>query len=109
MSLPSNNIRSFLAQRHIGFFSSRIAPWLCTFVASILIVGVSEPTSVLAAQPYKVVKSAAVGGTGGFDYVFADADGRKLYVPRGDRVDAFDLDTLKPVGTITPTNRVHGA
>jgi DNA-binding beta-propeller fold protein YncE len=50
-----------------------------------------------------------VGGAGGYDYVFADADGRKLYIPRGNRVDAYDLDTLKPVGTITPTNRVHGA
>jgi hypothetical protein len=46
------------------------------------------------------VKSAAVGGAGGFDYVFADADGRKLYIPRGNRVDAYDLDTLKSVGII---------
>jgi DNA-binding beta-propeller fold protein YncE len=87
----------------------RAALWLSNVVASILIVGASAPTPALAAQPYKVVKSAAVGGAGGFDYVFADADGRKLYVPRGNRVDAYDLDTLKSVGTITPTDRVHGA
>ena len=82
---------------------------LLNAVASMFIVGASSPTPALAAQPYKVVKSAAVGGAGGFDYVFADADGRKLYVPRGNRVDAYDLDTLKSVGTITPTNGVHGA
>ncbi len=58
---------------------------------------------------YKVIQKAAVGGSGGFDYVYADSDGRKLYVPRGNRVEAYDLDTLKSVGTITPTNGVHGA
>jgi DNA-binding beta-propeller fold protein YncE len=66
-------------------------------------------SSVIAAQPYKVVKTAAVGGTGGFDYVFADSDGRKLYVPRGNRVDVYEMDSLKPAGTITPTSGVHGA
>jgi WD40 repeat protein len=59
--------------------------------------------------PYKVLNKAAVGGTGGFDYVFADSDGRKLYVPRGNRVEVYDLDTLKSAGTITPANGVHGA
>ena len=87
----------------------RAAIWSLSFVASIFIAGASASTTVVAAQPYKVVKSAAVGGTGGFDYLFADADGRKLYIPRGNRVDAYDLDSLKSIGTITPTNRVHGA
>jgi DNA-binding beta-propeller fold protein YncE len=64
---------------------------------------------------YKVVKTAKVGGAGGFDYVFADADGRKLYIPRSgrggnakSRVTVFDLDTLAPAGEIADTNGVHG-
>jgi DNA-binding beta-propeller fold protein YncE len=60
------------------------------------------------AQPYQVVTQARVGGPGNFDYVFADSDGRRLYVPRGNRVTVFDLDTLQPQGEITPTNSVHG-
>ena len=36
----------------------------------------------MAAEPYKVVNTAKVGGQGGFDYVFADVDGRRLYIPR---------------------------
>ena len=63
------------------------------------------------AQPYKILKSAKAGGTGGFDYVYADADGRRLYVARGAikdgppaRVNIFDLDTLEPVGEIPNTN-----
>lgn len=56
---------------------------------------------------YKVTKTAKVGGAGGFDYVFADAVGRRLYVPRsgqGARVSVFDLDTLAPAGEIANTN-----
>lgn len=87
----------------------KAARWLLTIAVLITVVGAIEPKPAFAAEPYKVVKTAAVGGAGGFDYVFADADGRKLYVPRSNRVDAYDLDTLKSVGTISPTNGVHGA
>src|SRR5689334_15867309 len=63
-------------------------------------------------EPYKVVKSEKVGGAGGFDYVFADADGRRLYVPRSGatgRVSVYDLDTLKLVGEVPDARGVHGA
>ena len=39
--------------------------------------------SARADGPYRVVKTAKVGGGGGFDYVFADSDGRRLYIARG--------------------------
>jgi len=61
--------------------------------------------------PYSVVKKAATGGTGGFDYVYADSEGRRLYVPRsgnGAHVNVFDLDTLASVGTIDNTPGDHG-
>ena len=64
------------------------------------------------AGPYRLLRTEKVGGEGGFDYVYADADGRRLYVPRSTRpsgrVDVFDLDTLKPAGSIPDTNGVHG-
>lgn len=58
--------------------------------------------------PYKVIKTGKVGGAGGFDYVTADSDGRKLYVPRGNRVVVYDLDSLTQVGEIPDTKGVHG-
>ena len=74
-------------------------------------VGIVVVTSLTFAQsaaaPYRVVRTAKVGGVGGFDYVFADAWERKLYVPRsgaGARVMVFNLDTLAPVGEIANTN-----
>jgi DNA-binding beta-propeller fold protein YncE len=61
--------------------------------------------------PYRVLKTAKVGGEGGFDYVNVDVDGRRLYIARrrdDPRVTVFDLDTLKQVGEIPNTN-AHGA
>jgi len=60
-----------------------------------------------AEGPYRILKTAKVGGDGGFDYVYADADGRKLYIARGGqgaRVSVFNLDTVEPAGEIPMTN-----
>ena len=64
-----------------------------------------------AGGPYRILKTAKVGGVGGFDYVNADEAGRKLYVARsgqGARITVFDLDTLEPAGEI-PGVSAHGA
>jgi DNA-binding beta-propeller fold protein YncE len=68
--------------------------------------------------PYKVLKTAKTGGLGGFDYIYADVAGRRLYIPRGAqatatppvaaRIAVFDLDTLAPAGEI-PDIRANGA
>jgi DNA-binding beta-propeller fold protein YncE len=67
--------------------------------------------------PYKVIKTAKIGTLGGWDYIYADDAGRRLYIPRGavqgdnavqPRVTVFDLDTLEPVGEI-PNIRANGA
>jgi len=50
-------------------------------------------------------------GPGGFDYVFADLDGRRLYIARTGptpRMTAFNLNTLETVAEI-PTTNSHGA
>ena len=59
-------------------------------------------------KPYKIVNTAQLMGTGGIDYVYADDDGRRLYVPRGSQVLVFDLDNLQSVGAITNA-RARGA
>jgi DNA-binding beta-propeller fold protein YncE len=66
-----------------------------------------------AAGPYSVVKTAKVGGDGGWDYVNADPDARRLYIARtargNMRVTAYNLDTLEPAGTVPiMANGVHG-
>jgi DNA-binding beta-propeller fold protein YncE len=53
------------------------------------------------AKPYSIVNSSQTLGTGGTDYVYADNADRQLYIPRGNQVLVFDLDTLKSIGSIT--------
>jgi len=71
-----------------------------------------------ASGPYRVIKTARVGGEGAWDYLFADLAARRLYIPRRGtaavaptdarpgvpaspgRVTVFDLDTLDPIGQI---------
>jgi hypothetical protein len=66
--------------------------------------------------PYKVLKTAKVGGLGGFDYIYADHIGRRLYIARGavqgatpmpGHITIFNLDTLEPAGDI-PNVRANG-
>lgn len=55
------------------------------------------------AGSYKVLKTAKVGGEGGYDYIFADVESRRLYIPRGGatgQLTVFNLDTLEPSGSI---------
>ena len=75
-----------------------------------------------SAGPYKVLKTAKVGGEGNWDYIYADAAGRRLYIPRRGgggpaaaadpaatpvptRLTIFDLDTLEvleQMGSLIP-------
>jgi YVTN family beta-propeller protein len=89
---------------------------LTAIITMITPIASAQPTG-----PYKVLKTARVGGEGGFDYIYADVVGRRLYIPRGGtravpatdttpavaavpgRITIFDLDTLAPVGEIPDT------
>src|SRR5882724_8413683 len=79
---------------------------LAGLIASGALVAFASLSS--AAEAYKILKTTQTMGTGGIDYVYADNDGRRLYVPRGSEVLVFDLDTLKPAGAI-PNARARGA
>jgi DNA-binding beta-propeller fold protein YncE len=91
-------------------------------VLVLIAAALTAHTTLAVAQQdglYKIVKTARVGGEGGWDYIFADAEGRRLYIPRGAtraipatdttpevaaipaRLTIFDLDTVKPAGEIS--------
>ena len=86
-----NHLSRFLFVAGIGMFAAG---------------GLAQTAS--AANPYKIVNTAQTMGAGGIDYVYADNDARRLYVPRGNQVLVFDLDTLKSAGSITNA-RARGA
>jgi hypothetical protein len=61
-----------------------------------------------AAGQYHVIRKIPLGGEGGWDYLTADSDARRLYVSRGTRVVVLDLDSGETVGEIPNTQGVHG-
>lgn len=83
---------------------------LAVVLALVVATGLAQQPS--AAGPYKVLRTAKVGGDGGFDYVSADPVGRRLYVARNGpmaRLTIWNLDTLMPAGEIPIMGAVHGA
>jgi DNA-binding beta-propeller fold protein YncE len=61
--------------------------------------------------PYKVLRKAKVGGEGGFDYVCADSESGKIFIPRngeGGRVAVYDINTLESAGEVANVQRGHG-
>jgi DNA-binding beta-propeller fold protein YncE len=61
-----------------------------------------------AGSGYHVVNTWKLGGEGGWDYLTADSDARRLYISRGTHVVVIDLDSGKSVGDIADTPGVHG-
>lgn len=64
--------------------------------------------SAAQAPGYKPAGSIQIGGTGGWDYLTADAANHRLYVSHATQVEVVDLDSGKPVGKITGLMGVHG-
>jgi len=84
--------------------------YLCV-VSFALLASPGGAQQASAEGPYKVLKTAKVGGDGGWDYVSADVAGRRLYIARTGptpRMTVFNLDTLEPVGELATSN-AHGA
>lgn len=99
--------------RRIGRFEVNFMRrfYLIAFVIGIVLLASLGFSQEASTGSYKVLKTAKVGGAGGFDYVYADEAGRRLYIPRlgnPGRITVFDLDTLEPAGEI-PNASAHGA
>ena len=75
-----------------------------TLSLSLSVAGIGLLAGNVLAQtdtPYKVLDTTQLMGNGGIDYVFADNDGRRVYVPRGGSTFVFDLDSHTYIGAIT--------
>jgi DNA-binding beta-propeller fold protein YncE len=79
-------------------------------IAIALAIAALPSAAIAQSGPYKILSDTKVGGAGTWDYLYADADNRKLYIPRlgvGSRVTVFDLDTLAPLAEV-PETAGHG-
>ncbi|MBZ5697833.1 MAG: PQQ-binding-like beta-propeller repeat protein [Acidobacteriia bacterium] len=65
-------------------------------------------STLAAADGYHVIKRIPIPGDSDWDYITADTEGRRLYVPNGTQVVVLDLDSGAIVGKITGQKDVHG-
>lgn len=66
------------------------------------------PTCAQGPSGYHVSKKLVLGGEGGWDYLTADSEARRVYLSRGTHVMVVDSDSGAIVGDIPNTNGVHG-
>ena len=79
-----------------------------TFWCAILIAMFASTLALAAGSGYHVVTTYKIGGDGGWDYLTADSDARRLYISRATHVMVLDADSGKSVGDIPDTPGVHG-
>ena len=80
----------------------QISSWL-------LVMLVMLAAQARATEPhYKFIKDIPIGGGGGWDYLYADSAGHRLYVTHGTKVVVVDTQQDKVVGTIPDTPGIHG-
>jgi len=66
-------------------------------------------TPVAPAQgPYKVLDHWKLADSGGWDYLLVDSAAHRVYITRGDHVDAVDTTNGKLLGTISGLHGTHG-
>lgn len=80
----------------------------CKWLATILSMCLAAVALAAAGPGYHVAKTYKLGGEGGWDYLTADANARRLYISRGTHVIVLDLDSGKTIGDIADTQGVHG-
>src|ERR1700674_5473215 len=78
------------------------------WLVSVISLSLAAVALAAAGPGYHVIKTYKVGGDGGWDYLTADSDARRVYISRGTHVMVIDADSGKSVGDIADTPGVHG-
>jgi len=77
-------------------------------LALLIAAAVLATVPALAQKQYKVVNRVKIGGEGGWDYLYYDRDGHRLFITRGSHVMVVDTNTLKVTGDIPDLSGIHG-
>jgi DNA-binding beta-propeller fold protein YncE len=101
--MPAQNVVIQASAKRTSAQGKLMRYWLSSLILLFAAVALAA-----AGPEYKVVNTYKVGGDGGWDYLTADADARRLYISRGTHVIVLNLDSGKTVGDIADTPGVHG-
>jgi DNA-binding beta-propeller fold protein YncE len=103
---PTVSIRRIIdPDDHFRSITALAATAFAVVLAAIFSPSVSADT---AAAPYRIATTIPVGGTGHWDYLFADAPARRLYLSHNATVDVIDTSSGRRVGSIAVGGFSHG-
>ncbi len=74
----------------------------------VVMIFVISPTLRAQKSEYRIAKTIALTGDGGWDYLSVDEINQKLFVSHGAQVNVVDLKVGKELSVIPETNGVHG-
>jgi YVTN family beta-propeller protein len=79
------------------------------FTAALLCAVFTAVTAAAQAQrPYNILDTWKLADAGWWDYLLVDSAAHRVYITRGDHVDAVDTTTGKLIGTIGGLHGTHG-
>ncbi len=77
-------------------------------LALLIAVAIFTAVPAFAQKQYKVVNRVKLGGEGGWDYLYYDKDGHRLFITRGTHVMVVDTASLKVTADIPDLSGIHG-
>ena len=77
-------------------------------LALLITATVLAAVPALAQKQYKVVNRVKLGGEGGWDYLYYDKDGQRLFITRGTHVMVVDTASLKVTDDMPDLSGIHG-
>lgn len=80
--------------------------FLAVIGSLLLLAGLAS--ALPAGATYHVIRRIPIPGNAGWDYITADTEARRLYVPHGTEVVVLDLDSGATIGKITGFKDAHG-
>jgi DNA-binding beta-propeller fold protein YncE len=90
----------------------RVLIWVCLllglFAGSASLCAAADGVASAGAPQLTVLRTIPIGGSGHWDYLYADTAARRLYVPRSTHTQILDLDTGAVLGDLAETKGVHG-
>jgi DNA-binding beta-propeller fold protein YncE len=87
----------------------RIAAGILRLTAGSLVLFAAAAIAMSAAGTYQLIKKIPIPGDGGWDYVAADSEARRLFVSHNTEIVVLDLDSGAIVGKIAGGPDMHGA
>ncbi len=78
------------------------------FAAALCFIVLATALASRAQGPYKVLDHWKLADSGGWDYLLVDSAAHRVYITRGDHVDAVDATSGKLLGTISGLHGTHG-